>query len=152
MSLLTPPRLPELAPDARIVPAATVIGVVDTLPGAPIAAYLAERLGARAVRTRLLVRHKPGFDLQPSGAAAHPDALLEATRALLASLPAGAVVIAEGPALLATLVPRLAILGAPSPSLITLDPDVRALRDRFDLVVHDFRPGTLERLVAALAG
>ncbi len=127
------------------------MAIIDSLPGAPLAGHLAARLGPRTVRTRLLIRHKPGFDLQNRSAACHPDAVIEATRALLASLPDHDVLIAEGAALLASLQPRLAILGTPSPSLTTLEPDVRAQRDRFDLVLFDFRPGVLDSLAAALA-
>ena len=148
MSLLQPPRLPEIDPHARIASPRT-IAVVDTLPGAPIVPHLASTPGA--IRARLLVRHKPGFDLQTeTSAAAHPDALLEAARALLASLPKHALVIAEGPALLACLTPSFAVLGTLSPSLTALDPDVRALRDRFDLVLFDHRPRVLDALVRSV--
>ena len=146
VSLLQPPRLPEVEPPDRLTPSRSTIAVVDSLPGTPIAAHLASVL-LGAIRARLLVRHKRGFDLTgPGAAAAHPDSILDATRALLAALPPHDVLIAEGPALLATLDVRLAILGTPSPSLVTLDPDVRALRDRFGLVLHDFRPRTLDLL------
>jgi hypothetical protein len=152
VSLLQPPRLPEVAPSDRITPPRLTIAVVDALAGAPLAAHLVAALGARAVRTKLVVRNKPGHDPVAGGVATHPDALLDAAHALLASLPEHDVLVAEGPALLASLHVRLAILGTPSPSLTTLDPDVRALRDRFDLVVHDFRSRTIDLLAAALHG
>ena len=148
-SLLRPPTVPHVDARDRVAHARLAIAVVDALPNAPIAPYLSR--GARWVRARVVLRHKPGFDLGPGTAASHPDVLLDATRALLASLPDHDTLIAEGAAFLACLAPRFAILGTASPSLLALDPDVRAQRDRFDLVLYDFRAGVLDRIVSALA-
>lgn len=151
MPPLSPPRLPEIAPGERIRLATPVLAVIDGLAGAPIAPEFAAALAPlRIVRTRMLVRHKPGFDLLPAGAAAHPDALREAARALLASLPEHDVLVVEGPALLAALEVRLAVLGARSPSLASLDPDVRGLRERFDLVLYDARPRAIALVAQAV--
>ncbi len=149
MVSIRPPPLPDIAAADRITPREKVIVVVDGLPGAPLAPLLVAALADRATRLRLLVRNKPGFDLALAGAAAHPDALREAACAALDA--AGSPwVVAEGIAWLACLTPTFALLGAASPSLVALDPDVRAHRDRFDLVLYDARPAALDRLVERL--
>ncbi len=149
MVSIRPPSLPDIAPADRVTPREKVIVVVDGLAGAPLAPLLVAAFDGRAARVRLLVRNKPGFDLTVGGAAAHPDALREAACAALDA--AGSPwIVAEGIAWLACLSPTFALLGATSPSLVALDPDVRAHRDRFDLVLYDARPGTVERLVERL--
>jgi hypothetical protein len=147
--LLDRPRLSPIAATERVRPRAPTVVVVGPLGDDSIAAQLAEAFASvsrRVTRTRLLVREKPGFDLANGAGACHPDALLDATRALLASLPAHDVLLAEGAPLLAAIEPTLAILGARSPSLLTLEPEVRTLRERFDLVLYDTRPVVLDHI------
>lgn len=149
MVSIRPPPLPDIAAADRITPREKVIVVVDGLAGAPLAPLLVAAFDGRATRARLLIRNKPDFDLVTGGAAAHPDALREAACAALDA--AGSPwIVAEGVAWLACLAPTFALLGAASSSLVALDPDVRAHRERFDLVLYDTRPGTIDRLVARL--
>jgi hypothetical protein len=147
-SLLRPPAIPEIEARERLAWPRLTIAVVDGLPCTPLASHLARAPGA--VRARMVLRNKPGFDLGAGSVASHPDAWRDAARALLDSLPPHDLLVAEGAPLLACSSPRLAILGTLSPSLLALDPDVRALRPRFDLVLHDFRSGVLDRIAAAL--
>ena len=141
------PRVPLLAQHERIVPMRPAVVIVDALVGSPItSAFLTGLAGRRAVRIRALLRSTSGWQVLGTELRAHPESLCEGTRALLESLAEHDVLVAEGVALLAVLEPHLAILGAPSPSLVTLEPDVRALRDRFGLVLFDARPATLEAI------
>ncbi|MFO0683061.1 MAG: hypothetical protein U0234_13475 [Sandaracinus sp.] len=144
---IAPPALPEIDPGSRIAHAQRVIAVVDLLAERPIVPALCAAIGEGAVRARLRLRNKPGYERIEEGWASHPEALFDATRALLAGLPPHRVLIAEGPALVALLRVDRAVLGTSSPSLFSLEADVRSVRDRFDLVLYDFRPA----VVAAVA-
>ncbi len=151
---IAPPALPEIDAASRLAHLRPVVAVVDLLAERPIAPALAAALasarGEGAVRTRLRLRNKPGFERIEEGWASHPEALFDATRALLAGLPPHRVLIAEGPALVALLELDRAILGAPSPSLFSLEADVRSVRDRFDLILHAFRPKVIEAVARRL--
>lgn len=152
--MIAAPRLPA-APDApRIEPPRSTVSIVDNLPGKPTADALAaafESLGLAVARIRLVVRNKPGFDFIDGGAAAHPEALFDATRALLASLPDHDVLLTEGVACILTVASLLAICAHTNASLVALDPEMRALLHHFDLRMYDHRPAALDRIAHTLA-
>lgn len=147
---IAPPALPEIDPGSRLSHHRPTLGLVDLLPGRPLAPALVAAIGEGAVRARLRLRNKPGFERIEEGWASHPDALFDAARALLAALPVHRVLIAEGPALVALLKLDRAILGTTSPSLFALEPDVRLVRDRFDLVLYEHRPAVVEAVARRL--
>lgn len=159
VSLLDRPTLPEIPAAARVEAGPRSVAVVDLLPGSPLAPSITSIVaasGGSVTRLRARLRTRPGHELATSDGAlevtAHPEALVDAARAALAAAPKGTLLVLEGAGLFAATTPALAILGAASPSLASLPPDVRGVRERFDLVLYGERPGALRRLIEALLG
>jgi hypothetical protein len=136
-------------PIAHIRP---VIAVVDRLgprwAAEGLSAALSAR-GARVARLVLTLRARSGAERKDEHVRAAPEAMEAAIRDALDSLAPHDFVIVEGPAAVALLETRLAILVSCG-SVLSLPPDVRTLRSCFDLVLFAERPSVLERIASLL--
>jgi hypothetical protein len=138
--------------DAPIPHARPVVAVVDRLSPRWAADHLAAALsarGARVARLTATLRAREGGEQVDDHVRASADAMRGALTRALAGLPSHELLVIEGPAAVALLDTRLAILTSPG-SVLALPPDVRALRGAFDLVLFAERAGVLDRIAAAL--
>ena len=132
-----------------------IVAVVDRLNDPPtLAAAIASALGLRGARVasvKVVTRAAEGESSDAGVVRASPDRMRDALARALSTLPPHDVVVLEGPAAVALTRARVAILLAP-PSPLALPPDVRAVRSRFELVLHEQRDGVIAALAATLAG
>ncbi len=129
-----------------------VIAVVDRLSSRWALDALARALrarGAAVVGLTATLRAREGSEREGDQVRASPDAMREALERATGALPAHDVLLIEGVAGVALMDTRLAILVSPG-SVLSLPPDVRALRASFDLVLYAERAGVIERVAEAL--
>jgi hypothetical protein len=107
-----------------------------------------------ASRWRAQLRQAPGEVVEASGpetiVRASADAIERAIERLAASYDRGEPLVAVGEAFVAIARPRLAILVTGGAPAVSWAGDLRALRDRFDLVVEEPRPSLARELARAL--
>jgi hypothetical protein len=138
--------------DAPIPHARPVVAVVDRLSPRWAAEHLAAVISARGARVARLMaslRAREGGEQVGDHVRASADAMRGALTRALAGLPSHDLLVIEGPAAVALLDARLAILTSPG-SVLTLPPDVRALRSCFDLVLFAERASVLDQIAAML--
>jgi hypothetical protein len=136
--------LPHARPTIAVVDRLSARWAADTLVRA------LEARGAVVARVTATLRAREGSERVGDQVRASPDAMGEALAEALAALPSHDVLVAEGPAAVALLDTRLAILASPV-SVLSLAPDVRALRASFDLVLFAERAAVLALVAAELA-
>lgn len=125
-----------------------VVGACDAADEGAMARALAEAAGG--ARWRAQAWSREGSEIAERdgeqvlrAAPAELDSALEGLRA-------EGLVVALGAAFVALRRPALAILVTGGASPVQWDPDVRALRDRFQLIVEEPRPALARELVAAI--
>jgi hypothetical protein len=127
---------------ARAVAMSELVGCAARAEGRPV------------VRWRAELRSRPGAEWEDAGeewiVRASADAFAEAIETRAPAVPSGAVLVVTGAAFVAACRPTLAILITERASAVHWDPVVRAIRDRFDVVLSEPREALARRLVAGL--
>lgn len=155
-------RLPVADDDARIAlpaPTIAVVGAVDGSEADPFAERLAEAAttaNASVAVWSVALRSASGSERRDRG----PRTFVYADAATvgaaiehLARAPAThALRIAIGAAFVALARPTLAVLVTGGAASVHWDPDVRAIRERFELTIEQARPALARALVEQLLG
>lgn len=133
--------------DPRPIACVAICGAHDGVDVEPLARALG---GAPVARWRAIVRAREGAEtIERDGEIVVRAAPSEMAQAIDALRSEGTA-IAVGRAFVALRRPSLAILitgGAPP---VQWDPEIRTLRDRFDLVIEEARPGLARELAKRL--
>ena len=138
----------EVAADPAPIGCIALAGAHGGIDPEPMARALAE--GRPVARWRAIVRVREGAEtIEKDGetivraSPAEIDAALDALRA-------DALAVAIGSAFVARRRPRLAILITGGAGPVQWEPSIRAIRDRFDLVIDEARPALARELAQRL--
>lgn len=140
--------LPILDDPPALPGAIAIVGAHAGIDVEPMVRALRDALGAPV--TRVSLRTREGSEVI-EGDETIVRASSSAIDATLAALP-GAGRIVVGAAFVALRRPRLAILITGGASPVQWDPTIRALRERFDLVLEDPRASLARELARQLGG
>jgi len=142
-----PVELP-IASDPPPIACIAIVGAHEGIDAEPMARALAE--GRSVARWRAHLRAREGAETIENDGETSVRASLGELDAAIGALRADATAIAIGAAFVALRRPQLAILITGGAGPVQWDPAIRALRDRFDLVIEEARPALARELAQRL--
>ncbi|AKF07802.1 hypothetical protein [Sandaracinus amylolyticus] len=146
--------LPVREGEARVrvrAPSIAIVAAVRAADADAFATMIAEAASGRAViEQRAAVRAKAGAETIDGVLRASSDALPGALDALIAHGADDALRVVIGAPFVALARADLSVLITSGSTPVQWDPQLRAMRDRFELVIPEPRPGLARALVARL--